>query len=415
MQADFNKLSATIDKLEYAAIELMRKLIAINSVGPRNNGPGEMEKADFLKNYLRQAGFFNITDYPAGDASVASGQRPNFSAELPGRQNRTTLWIIVHTDIVPPGELTKWQTDPYQALIRDGKIYGRGSEDNHQGIVSAITAAQAFPASGIEPACNLRLLFVADEETGSTHGLVHMIEHHPALFKKDDLIIIPDAGEADSRLIEVAEKSILWLKFKTIGKQVHASTPEQGNNAFRAASHLVVELDSLHELFPAREEVFSPAISTFEPTRKEANVPNINTIPGEDIFYLDCRILPAYAIADIMNAIGRIMAGIEKKFQVRIEMSVEQGEQAAPPTAATAPVVILLKSAIREVYGQDARARGIGGGTVAAILRRKGFPVAVWSTMDEVGHQPDEYCIIANMMNDAKVFAWCALTGGEKL
>jgi succinyl-diaminopimelate desuccinylase len=67
-----------------------------------------------------------------------------------------------------------------------------------------------------------------------------------------------------------------------------------------------------------------------------------------------------------------------------------------------------LTRAIKEVYGVDARPQGIGGGTFAAIFRRDGYPVAVWATLDDLAHQPNEYCRISNMINDAKVFTLCA-------
>jgi succinyl-diaminopimelate desuccinylase len=63
-----------------------------------------------------------------------------------------------------------------------------------------------------------------------------------------------------------------------------------------------------------------------------------------------------------------------------------------------------LKKAVRAVYRKDARAMGIGGGTVAAVFRRAGFPAACWSKVDETAHQPNEYCIIDNMVGNAKVF-----------
>ena len=64
-----------------------------------------------------------------------------------------------------------------------------------------------------------------------------------------------------------------------------------------------------------------------------------------------------------------------------------------------------LKRAVKAVYGVEARPMGIGGGTVAACIRRKGFGAAVWACMDETMHGPDEYVIIANLIGDAKVFA----------
>jgi succinyl-diaminopimelate desuccinylase len=261
----------------------------------------------------------------------------------------------------------------------------------------------------LTPSINIALLFVADEETGSTYGLDYLIENHRELFNDDDLFIVPDAGEADGAMIEVAEKSILWLKFKTTGTQVHASLPGRGNNAFKAGANLVVELDQLHTVFNGKNDVFDPPISTFEPTRKESNVLNINTIPGEDIFFMDCRILPRYALQDVLREVKRITKEIEKKFNVSIEISIEQEEQAASATSADAPVVNLLKNAIKKVYKLEPRAKGIGGGTVAAIFRRAGLDVAVWSKIDDMAHQPNEYCVIDNIINDAKVLGHVCL------
>lgn len=409
MNNNSEKILKEIEHHEEEAIKLMQKLIAINSVGPKNDGPGEGEKAKFLKRYLNQAGFKNIIDYPAPDSTVSESQRPNLVTLLEGKNSGRTLWIISHMDVVPPGDLSKWQSDPWNPVVKEGKIFGRGSEDNLQGLVSSVMMARAFITQGIQPSINIGLVFVSDEETGSAFGLTFLIGTHSKLFKKDDLIIIPDAGEPDGSLIEVAEKSILWIKFKTLGRQVHASVPHQGINAFRAAAHLVVQLDRLPQIFNARDEVFEPSISTFEPTKKEANVPNINTLPGEDVFYYDCRILPQYDIHDVLKTVQEMVHDIEARFKVKIKISTEQKEQATQATPVQAPVVRVLKKAIKNIYHIDARPQGIGGGTVAAILRRKGYPVAVWSTIDDLAHQPNEYCKISNLMNDSKVFALCAL------
>jgi succinyl-diaminopimelate desuccinylase len=406
-----DKIMHKISELEPEAVNLMKAIIPIKALGPLNDGEGEMAKADYIINYLKSIGFNDISEYPAEDKDVPGEKRPNIAAILEGENRDRTVWILAHLDVVPEGDRTKWDTEPFEAVVKDGKIFGRGTEDNNQGLVSGIIAAKAFIDLGIKPKYNLGMMIVSDEETGSVFGLQHMVTNHKELFKQDDLIVVPDAGEPDSEMIEVAEKSILWLKFKTIGKQVHASTPEKGINAFNAASHLVVELNKLHDIFDANDEVFDPPISTFESTKKEANVPNVNTIPGEDIFYLDCRILPNYSIKQVMDEAEKICREVEQKFSVKIETSIAQKDEAAPPTAIDAPVVKALEKAIKHVYNVDAKPMGIGGGTVAAIFRRAGYQAAVWSTIDDLAHQPNEYCVIASMMKDAKVFAHVCLNG----
>jgi succinyl-diaminopimelate desuccinylase len=181
--------------------------------------------------------------------------------------------------------------------------------------------------------------------------------------------------------------------------------PEKGINSFKAASFLVTELNNLYQVFPIKDPLFDPPISTFEPTKKEANVPNINTIPGEDIFYMDSRILPNYKVEEVEAKIKELSAKIEARFKVKITIEEHQKALAAPPTSATTSVVAALEKAVKRVYGKKGKAMGIGGGTVAALFRRAGFEAACWSRIDETAHQPNEYCIIDNMVGDAKVFA----------
>lgn len=303
-------------------------------------------------------------------------------------------------------------TDPFQAIVREGKIFGRGVEDNQQGLVSALFALRALVDEKVYPSSDVCLMFVADEETGNAFGIEHVLKTAPALVGPKDIVIVPDAGSPDGAMIEVAEKSILWCEFVVHGKQVHASTPHQGVNAHRAAAHLAVRLDQqLHGAFARLNDVFDPPESTFEPTKREANVPNVNTIPGEDRFFLDCRILPEYSVDDVIATIRKVMSEIEQEFKVTISLAFPNVSRSAPATPVDAPVVRFLTEAIRTIRKVEPKAIGIGGGTVAAIFRKNGIPAAVWSTMDDLAHQPNEYCVIDNLIEDTKVFAHVFIRG----
>ena len=391
----FTKISQRIDSYREAMIELQTQLTARSAVGPENGGDGELLKANFLKERLAQMGFKNFQHYDAQDSRVSSGVRPNFVTTLEGKNKNKFIWIITHMDIVPPGELRLWSHDPYQAYVKDNHIFGRGVEDNQQDMVASIFAVKAFMDEGCMPETSIKLAFVSDEETSSNKGLHYMIDSTENLFREDDLIVVPDSGNPEGSLIEVAEKSMLWLCFKTIGKQCHGSNPHLGNNAFVAASHLVTKLVKLRKTFSNTDPLFDPPQSTFEPTKKEANVGNINTIPGEDVFCMDCRVLPEYDLQDVMAEIKNIVRKIEKKFKVQIEISTAQYVQSAQPTSSDAPVVLALQEAIQKVYNVPSFAGGVGAGTVASYIRKK----------NQNAHQPDENCPIDNMLGNAKVFA----------
>jgi len=400
-----DNLKKKIEGFRDAMIKLQTDITAIPALSPENGGDGEYQKAEFLKKVLKDFGFTQIDTYNAPDERCKTKGRPNVVAKIKGKSSKKTFWIMSHTDIVPPGELSLWKTDPYKVSVEGDRLVGRGVEDNQQGLVSSIFAIKAIIEEKIVPEYDTGVILVADEETGSQFGIGYLVSVHPELFTKEDIVVVPDAGNAEGTMVEIAEKSIMWMKIKTIGKQCHGSRPDCGINAHKANAFLVTKFDQLYKDFAHRDELFNPPISTFEPTKKDANVPNINTIPGEDIFYMDCRVLPFYDLKDVLAKMRGYADEIEKIHGVKIEFSYPQKEQAAPATSMDSPVVRLLSDAIRDVYNAKAKPEGIGGGTVAAFFRRAGIPCAVWSRQDEVCHQPNEYCKIDNMVGDAKVFA----------
>ena len=135
-------------------------------------------------------------------------------------------------------------------------------EDNGQALAASIFAARA-----VKETCgfglNVGLALVSDEETGSHYGLDYVLQKRPDLFKSDDLIIVPDAGNKDGDNIEVAEKHLLHVRFTVKGKQAHGSRPDLGRNTLRATAHLIVELDqALGARFSEQNPFFNPPFST---------------------------------------------------------------------------------------------------------------------------------------------------------
>jgi len=379
--SDIDRINQRIESFRNAMINLQIQLCSVPAISPDSGGEGEAEKAKILLEFLEKNGYEHIDVLKAPDLDAPAGYRPNIIARYKGQSADKTIWLMTHMDVVPPGELSLWKE-----------------------MVASLFSLKAFQAEGIRPRYDVGIVLVADEETGNGKGIDYVLKHTD-IFRKQDLIIVPDAGNVDGTMIEVAEKSLLWLKVKTLGVQTHGSTPEKGVNSFTAASHLIVELGRLYQIFGAVDDIFDPPVSTFEPTRKEANVPNINTIPGEDIFYMDCRILPRYSTQDVYHRIQGISREIENRFPVKIELEIIQDVPAAPPTPSHAPVVQALQKAIKATYGIVGEPTGIGGNTVASFFRNAGFEAASWSKVDETAHQPNEYCIIDNMVGGAKVFA----------
>jgi succinyl-diaminopimelate desuccinylase len=411
------KLVHFIDESEALAIELETELCKWPAISPDSGGEGELDKCVFLESWLKGKGISRLERHDAPDSRAKGGVRPNLIATIPGKDDGLPrLWVISHLDVVPPGEASLWKSDPWKVIIAEGgnrsdgsplgkRIIGRGVEDNQQGLVSSVLAALALAKANLVPPRTVKLLFAADEENGSAYGVEWLIRNRPGLFRKDDMVLIPDGGDSQGVSIEVAEKNLLWLRFNTKGAQAHGSRPDLGVNAHLAGADLLVRLHyGLTQKFADRDPLFDPPYSTFAPTKKEANVPNFNTIPGDDVFCYDMRILPQYPIKTVLAEVDRIKAEIEAEYKVTIAYSTSQANESRP-TSPEAPVVKLLAKTVEEVYGVKTKTVGIGGATVGAFLRNEGIDSAVWCRINDVAHQPNEYALLENILGDAKVMA----------
>lgn len=405
---DFSIVKDCIAGSTAGMIELETLLTSHPALAPESGGQGELEKVLALEAWLKERGITQLERFDAPDSRVESGIRPNLVATIPGADDDDStaprLWIMAHTDVVPVGEISLWSTDPWKVVEKDGRLYGRGVEDNQQGLVAGVFAALALVQNKVMPPHTVKLLFVADEEVGSEYGIKYLLANHN-LFRPNDIIVIPDGGDEIGSTIEVAEKNLLWLRIVVSGRQTHGSRPDQGINAALAGCDLALRLNGLEAVFNQRDELFDPPYSTFQPTKKESNVPNINTIPGEDVFCMDCRILPCYSLAQVRAEVDRCVAEVEKKYGVTVSYTEPQAVE-SPATPADAPVARRLAEAVKAVSGVEARPIGIGGGTVGAYLRQAGYQAVVWSRMDETAHQPNEYTVIENLVHDSQVMAY---------
>ncbi len=388
-----------LDSKRQEIVELETMLTSHIAIAPEGNGDGETEKVNALEAWLKSKGFSDIERYEAPDPRVTAGFRPSLVATIPGKDDSIRVWVIAHTDVVPVGDIKLWNTDPWKVVEKDGKLYGRGVEDDQQGLCSGVFASLYYLENGITPQHTIKLLFAADEENGSEYGVIWLLREKN-LFRKQDLILIPDGGDKDGRTIEVAEKNILWLQAHVIGKQVHGSKPDAGANACLAACDLGLRIHNLEKFFDKKDDLFSPNYSTFHPTKRAKNVDSINIIPGEDTICFDCRILPCYKLADVLTQIDKICREIEKEYGVKVEYTTPQKSE-SPATPIAAPAAQKLAAAIKAAHGIEAEFVGIGGGTVGAELRRAGIDAVVWSTLDDICHQPNEYCVIDNLIKDA--------------
>lgn len=396
-------LMSAVAKDEKLMVDSLCSMLKVRAVGPENGGDGEGARGQYLLRLLTRLGLKDVAIYESKDRRVPSGKRPNIIVQVKGRTSKN-IWVVTHMDTVPEGDIDAWKYPPFAGKVVKGRIYGRGSEDNGQELIASLFGLHALRKSGIAPECNIGLVFVADEEHGNVHGIDFLLTKN--IFRKGDLVVVPDHGTADGSTICVVEKGIAWVDVEVVGRQTHGSTPDKGINAFEvAARYMIAAVDSLRSKFSATDPMFEPPVSTFSPTRCEANGLNVNTIPGRQRFSFDFRVLPDYKLDDVMAVLLEKAKEYERSTGARINVSLSQRADAAPRTPEDSEIVRRLSESIRLVRGKEPRAVGIGGGTCAAPFRRRGIDAVVWSTIPETAHDANEYALIKDLVADAKVYA----------
>jgi succinyl-diaminopimelate desuccinylase len=403
------ELFKEIEHLETEMVESLCHILQFPAVSPHNGGLGEEAKAQELSKLIGELGVSEGAKFEwirIPDDKSQTGNRPSIVLRVPGKTQQR-LWILSHLDVVSEGDIRQWDTEPFEAVVKDGKIYARGANDNGQILIASLYALRALKNLDLTPEYEICLAFLADEEMGSRFGLVPIINQGIVDFRKDDMILVPDQGNSTGDFIEIAEKGLLQMEFTITGKQIHASTPDLGLNACRVANIFSVELDdALHKAFPDRDKLFSPETSTFEPTRRYTNVVSVNVIPGTERLSFDCRVLPHIKLDDVIEVAEKVIKSIMSRIGVKIGLKTINRHDPAQITSKESLVAKLLVNAIKEVFNVEPRFGGIGGGTFAVFLRHEGIPSIVWAQYsDDQSHQHNEYALIEHMLNNAKVFA----------
>ncbi|HEY6331410.1 MAG TPA: M20 family metallopeptidase, partial [Blastocatellia bacterium] len=178
----------------------------------------------------------------------ALGMDVSYFEKEPGRTNvvgrigrgTKSIGFVSHMDVVPPGELDQWNTPPFEPVIKDGRIYGRGTLDDKGSFACAYSACKAFIAEHPGFDGMLYLVAAADEEMGSDLGIIYLVEECGLRF---DVAIIPDGGRMDLSIY--GEKGILLVELESRGIQAHGSTPELGRNAIVPLADAVARLGDL--------------------------------------------------------------------------------------------------------------------------------------------------------------------------
>jgi acetylornithine deacetylase/succinyl-diaminopimelate desuccinylase-like protein len=305
------------EELQDETVEVLSKLIQFRTVNPPGN---ERECLEWLADYLSDAGLEVELD-------GAERERPNLVAKYEGGEDGPALGYLSHVDTVL-ADKQDWSADPWGAELRDGFLYGRGTIDMKNQTAAEAVAAARLARAGARFKGTLKVIAVADEETGGQLGAKWITEQRPDL-SRVDFLLNEGAGAVmpygDRRLygVCVAEKGTFRFNVSTTGTAAHASVPGLAENALLKLAPVITRLgegrpgydlmEATRALVEAlgedpddpagavaRVEAVAPKLAplldaamrvTFAPTMVSAGE-KINVIPARAMVRVDCRVPP---------------------------------------------------------------------------------------------------------------------------
>ncbi|OGA01720.1 MAG: succinyl-diaminopimelate desuccinylase [Betaproteobacteria bacterium RIFCSPLOWO2_02_67_12] len=246
-----------------SALDLARQLIARRSVTPEDAGC-----QDLVAQRLAAAGF--------GCESLRCGEVTNLWARR--GSGHPLVCFAGHTDVVPPGPLERWQSDPFVPLERDGRLYGRGAADMKSSIAAFVVAAEAFVQERPAHSGSIALLITSDEEGPSVDGTVRVVERLKALGESIDYCIVgePSSVNALGDMIKNGRRGSLSGRLTVRGVQGHVAYPQRAKNPIHALAPALAELAST--VWDQGNEHFPP--TTWQASNIHAGTGVGNVIPG---------------------------------------------------------------------------------------------------------------------------------------
>lgn len=396
-------------------VELTCDLIRFPTINP----PGEAYQpcAEFLGKRLAKRGFdieYVRAEGAPGDSDIYP--RMNVIARREGSGPGPCVHFNGHIDVVEVG--VGWTVPPFDGLVRDGKVYGRGACDMKGGLASAIIAVEALIDTDPDYPGVIEISGTVDEESGGYGGVAFLAERGWFSTPRVDHVVIPEPLNVDR--VCIGHRGVWWAEIETLGRMAHGSMPFLGDSAIR---HMAAVLERFEqELYPALAKRVSdmPVV----PDGARESTMNINSLHGgqegghEGLptpcvadscrMIIDRRFLIEESLETVRSEVVDILEDLARsrpdfRFDIRDLFSVEPSM-----SDKTGPVAATTAAAIQEVL-KVAPSFICSPGTydqkhIDRIGKLKDC-IAYGPGLLDLAHQPDEWVGIEDMTAAAKVMA----------
>lgn len=289
-----------------------------------------------------------------------------------------------HTDVVPPGPLDKWDSDPFIPQIKGQYLYGRGAADMKSSLAAFVIATEEFVKSYPEHQGNIAFLLTSDEEgPKNTDGTVVVVNKLKERQIKIDYCLIgePTSNKVLGDIIKNGRRGSLSAKLRVIGVQGHIAYPQFAKNPIHHVAPVLAELSAIQ--WDNGNEYFPP--TSWQTSNFHAGTGATNVIPGEAVIDFNFR----FATASTAQSLSQKVEEILKKHQLNYQIEWNQGgEPFLTPKGVLCEVLI---EAIKENTGVDAELSTTGGTSDGRFIAKICPQVVEFGPINATIHQVNEH------------------------
>lgn len=362
-------------------LEIAQQLINCPSITPHDS-----DCQSIIAKYLNTLGF-TIEQLPFGEVS-------NLWAR---HGNQGPLFIFVgHTDVVPTGPLEQWDSPPFQAEVRDGYLYGRGSADMKGSLAAMLIACKNFIKKHPHHPGSIAWLITSDEEGPSVDGTAKVIEVLQQRHEKIDFCLVgePTCEKQLGDTIKIGRRGSLSGELIIYGKQGHIAYPQNADNPIHKALNALKELTDNH--WDQGQDYFQP--TSLQLSNIHAGTGAGNVIPGELRLQFNFRYSPAVTAEALQTSVKNILEHHQLSYQLTWHHS------GLPFLTTQDKLIAAAKNAVEVVTGVKPTLSTSGGTSDGRFVAPTGAQVIEFGPCNQTIHQINECVAIDDLTTLALVY-----------
>ncbi len=348
-------------------LELTADLLRRPSVSPEDHGC-----LDVIAARLATIGFRNerFTYDPVDNLWARRGS------------GQPVLCFAGHTDVVPTGPREEWRTDPFEPVVEDGVLYGRGSADMKSGLAAMVTAAERFVAKHPQHAGSLAFLLTSDEEGPSVDGTRRVMGVLEARGEKIDYCVVgePTSHERLGDTIKIGRRGSLSGRLTVHGVQGHIAYPHLADNPVHGFAPALAELVARH--WDEGNEFFQP--TSFQVSNIAAGTGAPNVVPGE----MKVRFNLRFSTEQTVETLQHTVLGILDRH--RVKYSLEWFVSGLPFLTPPGELTDVVSAAVDDVTGIRPAFSTTGGTSDGRFIAPTGAQVVELGVANATIHKVNE-------------------------